>query len=90
MARDTTSYQELFPSWEVRSTFRRVRRVRPRPGGELIYEVITRKDEFFRSYLASGAEGGGMGDGGPAVSKSVESRVYEIHDSVVVHRCWIA
>ena len=27
-----------------------------------------------------------MGDGGPAVSKSVESGVYEIHDSVVVYR----
>lgn len=31
-----------------------------------------------------------MGDGGPAVSKSVESGVYEIHDSVVVHRCCVA
>ena len=64
-----------------------MRRIRPGPGGKLIYEVVARKDEFFRSYLTSGAEGGGMGDGGPAVSKSVERGVYEIHDSVVVHRC---
>lgn len=90
MAWDTTSYQELFPSWEVRSTFRRVRRIRPGPGRELIYEVVARKDKFFGSYLASGAEGGGMGNGGPAVSKSVESGMYEIHGSVVVYRCCVA
>ena len=65
-------------------------RVRPGPGGELIDEVVACKDKFFRSYLASGAEGGGMGDGGPTVSKSVERGVYEIHDSVVVYRCCVA
>ena len=28
-----------------------------------------------------------MGDGGPAVSQGVESGVYKIHDSELVHGC---
>lgn len=89
MAGDATCHQELFASWEMSSTFRRVRGIRPGPGGEFIYEVVARKDEFFWRYLASRAESGGMRDGGPAVSQGVESRVYQIHNLVVIHRCSI-
>lgn len=47
----------------------------PRPGGELVYEVVACLNKFFRGELASSGEGGGGGGGGEVVAPAGESGV---------------
>lgn len=71
MARYAPGYEKLFARGKVGDAFSGGT-VGPGPGGEFVDEVVACEDEFFGRHLARRAEGGGVGDGGPAVTEGVE------------------
>jgi len=79
MAWHAASDEKLFRGREVGDAFRGVRGIGPGPGGEFVDEVVACGNEFFGGDLAGGAEGGGVGDGCPAVAEGVEGGVDDVH-----------
>lgn len=79
MTRHAAGDEVLFPHGEVADALGCGGGVGPGPGGEFVDKVVAREDEFFGGDLAGGAEGGGVGDGGPAVAEGVEGGVDYVH-----------
>lgn len=79
MAWHAARYQKLFGGRQVGDTLGRSGSVGPGPGGEFVNEVVAGEYEFFGCHLACCAEGGGVGDGGPAVTEGVEGGVDYVH-----------
>ena len=79
MAGNAAGDKKLFSGREVGNAFGWRGGVSPGPGGKFVDEVVAGVEEFFGGDLAGGAEGGGMGDGGPAVAKGIEGGVDEVH-----------
>ena len=50
----------------------------PRPGGELVYEVVACLNKLFRGELAGGGESGGGGCGGEVVAPAGEGGVKHV------------
>ena len=67
--------EKLFGRRQVANTLGRSRRVGPGPGGEFVDQVVAGEYEFFGCHLPGATEGGGVGDGGPAVAEGVEGGV---------------
>ena len=72
MARHATGDEELFARREIRDAFRSGLGVGPGPSREFVDEIVACEDELFRCDLAGCAEGGSVGDGGPAIAEGVE------------------
>lgn len=73
------SDEELLPGGQVGDAAGFCVGVGPRPGGELVDEVVASGDELLRGDLARVAEGGCVGDGGVAVPEGVDGRVDVVH-----------
>ncbi len=69
----------LLAGRKVGDTFCRRGGVGPGPCGELVDEVVACEDELFGCHLTGVAEGGGVGNGRPAVAKGIEGGVDDVH-----------
>lgn len=90
MAGHAARYEVLLAGRQVGDSFRGGGGIGPGPGGEFVDEVVAREDELFGRDLACVAEGGGVGDGGPAVAEGVEGGVYDVHADAGECGCCVA
>lgn len=69
----------LFSGGEIWDAFGGGGSIGPGPGREFVYEVVAGEEELLGGDLAGGAEGGGVGDRGPAVAEGIECGMEEVH-----------
>lgn len=83
MAWHAAGHQELLARGQVGDALGGGGGVGPRPGRELVDEVVPRQDKFLGGDLARLAEGGVAGDGGQALPPGREGRLEDVHDEGV-------